>query len=106
MPRGCTSRRASSTSTSTSYHGEKGTSYSRGRWRAHDGFTLRSCVTTVADAGSPGWRNFDDFKARIIDKSKTRVIAFLNIVGHGMGGGTVEQNLADMEVQADRPTWR
>ena len=56
-------------------------------------------MTTVADAGSPGWRNFDDYKARIIDKSKTRVTAFLNIVGHGMGGGTVEQNLADMEVK-------
>jgi hypothetical protein len=35
-----------------------------------DAFSLRSCVTTVADAGSPGWRNFDDYKARIIDKSK------------------------------------
>ena len=64
-----------------------------------DAFSLRSCVTTVADAGSPGWRNFDDFKARIIDKSKTRVTAFLNIVGHGMGGGTVEQNLADMALK-------
>jgi dihydroorotase len=36
---------------------------------------------------------------RIIDKSKTRVTAFLNIVGHGMGGGPIEQNLDDMEVQ-------
>ena len=38
-------------------------------------------------------------RARIIDKSKTRVTAFLNIVGHGMGGGTFEQNLDDMEVK-------
>ena len=51
-----------------------------------DGFTFRSCVTTVADAGSSGWRNFPDFKDRIIDRSKTRVLAFLNIVGAGMGG--------------------
>lgn len=64
-----------------------------------DAFAPRSCVTTVADAGSPGWRNFDDYKARVIDKSKTRVTAFLNIVGHGMGGGAIEQNLADMEVK-------
>jgi dihydroorotase len=64
-----------------------------------DGFSLRSCTTTVADAGSPGWRNFDDFKRRIIDTSKTRVTAFLNIVGHGMGGSKIEQNLADMEVK-------
>jgi dihydroorotase len=79
------------------YTGE-GTSYSRGALSVPpDGFTLESCTTTVADAGSSGWRNFDDFKARIIDKSKTRVTAFLNIVGNGMGGGTIEQNMADME---------
>jgi dihydroorotase len=82
------------------YHGEKGTAYAGGPLGVPvDAFSLRSCVTTVADAGSSGWRNFDDFKARIIDKSKTRIVAFLNIVGHGMGGGTVEQNLADMEVK-------
>src|SRR5437870_8056986 len=62
-----------------------------------DGFTLRSGVTTVADAGSSGWRSFDDFKDRIIDRSKTRVLAFLNIVGAGMRGDKFEQNLADME---------
>ena len=81
------------------YPGEK-TGYASGPNGVYvDGFTLRSCVTTVADAGSPGWRNFDDYKSRIIDKSKTRVTAFLNIVGHGMGGGTIEQNLDDMEVK-------
>jgi dihydroorotase len=63
-----------------------------------DGFTLRSCVTTVADAGSAGWRNFDDFKTRIIDRSKTRVTAFLNIVGSGMAG-VAEQNIADMQAK-------
>jgi dihydroorotase len=51
-----------------------------------DGFTLRAGVTTVADAGSSGYRNFEDFKQRIIDRSTTRVLAFLNIVGHGMRG--------------------
>jgi dihydroorotase len=64
-----------------------------------DGFTLESCTTTVADAGSSGWRNFDDFKRKIIDSSKTRVTAFLNIVGYGMGGGPIEQNLHDMEAK-------
>ncbi|MEO7272629.1 MAG: amidohydrolase/deacetylase family metallohydrolase [Vicinamibacterales bacterium] len=63
-----------------------------------DGFTLRVGVTTVADAGCAGWRNFEDFKQRVIDRSKTRILAFLNIVGHGMRGGTYEQDLADMEV--------
>ena len=61
-----------------------------------DDFTLRSGVTTVADAGSSGARNFADFKEHIIDRSKTRVLAFLNIVGAGMRGPKYENNLADM----------
>ncbi|MBV9267119.1 MAG: amidohydrolase/deacetylase family metallohydrolase [Acidobacteriaceae bacterium] len=62
-----------------------------------DGFTFRSGVTTVADAGSSGYRNFEDFKQHIIDRSKTRVLAFLNIVGAGMRGPKYEDNLSDME---------
>ncbi|MBI2680675.1 MAG: amidohydrolase/deacetylase family metallohydrolase [Candidatus Solibacter usitatus] len=65
-----------------------------------DGFTLRAGVTTVADAGSSGWRNFPDFKDRVIDRSTTRVLAFLNIVGKGMGGGAIEQDLNDMDAKA------
>jgi dihydroorotase len=64
-----------------------------------DGFTFRSGVTTVADAGSSGWRNFPDFKDRVIDRAKTRVLAFLNIVGRGMAGAP-EQDLSDMDSQA------
>ncbi len=65
-----------------------------------DGFTLRSGVTTVVDAGCAGWRNFEDFKARIVDRSRTRVLALLNIVGNGMRGGKFEQDLADMDARA------
>ena len=80
--------------------GTKKNDYAGGDWSVFpDGFTLRSCVTTVADAGSPGWRNFEEYKTRIIDPAKTRVTAFLNIVGAGMGSGPIEQNLADMEVK-------
>jgi dihydroorotase len=64
-----------------------------------DGFTFRSGVTTVADAGSSGWRNFPDFKDRVIDRAKTRVLAFLNIVGRGMAGAP-EQDLSDMDAQS------
>jgi len=66
---------------------------------APDGYTFRVGVTTVADAGCSGWRNFEDFKDRIIDRSKTRVFAFLNIVGNGMRGGKFESDQTDMEVE-------
>jgi dihydroorotase len=65
-----------------------------------DGFTFRVGVTTVVDAGCPGWRTFPDFKKQTIDKSQTRVLAFLNIVGEGMRGGPFEQNLKDMDPKA------
>ena len=65
-----------------------------------DGFTFRVGVTTVVDAGCSGWRNFEDFKQRIIDRSKTRVFALLNIVGSGMRGPLYEQNTTDMDGQA------
>jgi dihydroorotase len=63
---------------------------------APDGYTFRNGVTTVVDAGSSGWRTFPAFKAQTIDNSKTRVLAFLNIVGEGMRGG-YEQNVNDMD---------
>lgn len=82
------------------FPGEKKNDYAGGDWSIYpDGFTLRSCVTTVTDVGSAGWRNFEDFKSRIIDQSKTRVTSFLNIVGAGMGAGAIEQNVDDMEVK-------
>ena len=62
-----------------------------------DGFTFRSGVTTVVDTGGSAWRNFVQFKEQVIDRSRTRVLAFLNIVGSGMKGGPIEQNLADMD---------
>jgi dihydroorotase len=80
--------------------GERG-SYAGDNSVYPDGFTFRVGVTTVADAGCAGWRNFEDFKQRVIDRSKTRILAFLNIVGNGMRGGKFEQDLADMEA---RPT--
>lgn len=65
-----------------------------------DGFSFRSGVTTMVDVGSSGWRNFPDFKQRVIDRARTRVLAMLNIVGKGMGGGAIEQNLDDMDPEA------
>jgi len=61
-----------------------------------DSFSFRSGVTTIVDAGSSGWRNFPTFKARVIDHSQTRVLAFLNIVAAGMRGNPYEQDTLDM----------
>src|ERR1043166_9436323 len=64
-----------------------------------DGFTFRAGVTTIVDAGSSGWRNFRLFKKQTIDRSQTRVLALLNIVGNGMVGRYEEQDTTDMNPQ-------
>jgi len=64
-----------------------------------DAFTFRAGVTTVVDAGSSGWRNFRLFKKQTIDRSQTRVLALLNIVGNGMVGRFEEQDTSDMNPQ-------
>lgn len=72
-----------------------------------DSHTLRSGVTTAVDAGTTGWRNFPDFKEKIIDfvstkqgYVRTRVLALLNIVGHGEAGEKYEQDVGDMDPKA------
>lgn len=62
-----------------------------------DDFTFKSGVTTVVDAGTSGWRNFPVFKNQVIDKSQTRVLAFLNIAGSGMSGDPDQQDINDMD---------
>ncbi|QJW90005.1 amidohydrolase/deacetylase family metallohydrolase [Spirosoma taeanense] len=62
-----------------------------------DGFTFRVGVTTIVDAGGAGWKSFETFKTNVILPSKTRVLAFLNIVGEGMRGGRFEQDTTDMD---------
>ena len=64
-----------------------------------DGFSFRSGVTTLVDAGSSGWRNFEDFRQRVIDRSQTRVLAFINIVGNGMSPSGEDDNA---EMQANQ----
>ncbi len=79
----------------------EGTNYSNGNLAIQpDGFTLRSGVTTIVDAGGAGWRNFEIFKKQTIDKATTRVLAILNISGGGMDGSPNEGgNLNDMDAQ-------
>ncbi|MEX0679834.1 MAG: amidohydrolase/deacetylase family metallohydrolase [Balneolales bacterium] len=66
---------------------------------APDNFSFRAGVTTVVDAGDSGWRNFPVFKEQVIDPSRTRVLVFLNIVGHGLRGDPYNNNFSDMDVE-------
>jgi dihydroorotase len=61
-----------------------------------DAFSFRAGVTTMVDAGTTGWRNFPAFRENVIQNSRTRVLAFLNIVGAGMGTGK-ENDPAEMD---------
>lgn len=56
-----------------------------------DGFSFRTGVTTMVDAGSSGWRNFETFRHTVIDRARTRVLAFINIAGLGMMTDLAEQ---------------
>src|SRR2546425_4348237 len=60
---------------------------------------FRTGVTTMVDAGTSGWRDFPDFRRRVIDTAQTRVLALINIVGVGMLGAddAVDQNQFDMD---------
>jgi len=56
-----------------------------------DAFSYRSGVTTMVDAGSSGWRNFEIFRQTVIDRATTRVLALINIAGFGMITDITEQ---------------
>ena len=64
-----------------------------------DSHSFRSGQTTLVDVGGAGWRNFPQFKTQVIDRARTRVLSFINIVGHGMKGGPMEQDLTDMDAR-------
>ncbi|MCP4975002.1 MAG: amidohydrolase/deacetylase family metallohydrolase [Maribacter sp.] len=84
---------------SHNFHGTEPNAYLSNSFTAlpPDGFSFRSGVTTIVDVGGAGWKNFRTFKEQTIDRSKTRVLSFLNIIGSGMKGGVIEQNLDDMD---------
>ena len=67
-------------------------------WMFPDVHSFTSGVTTVVDTGGPGWKSFEDFKTTIIDRSKTRVLSLLNIVGAGMLGA-IENDVAEMDAE-------
>jgi dihydroorotase len=71
-----------------------------------DGFSFRTGVTTMVDTGSAGWRNFEDFRYRVIDRCQTRLFALVNIAGTGMTANDHEQNPYDMDPEKAAGTAR
>lgn len=64
-----------------------------------DDFTFRAGITTVVDAGTSGYKSFPTFKEQVIDRSRTRVLSFLNVFAPGMIGTKAEQDTLDMDLQ-------
>ena len=64
-----------------------------------DAHLLKAGVTTTVDAGTAGWRDILYFKEQIIDRSRVRILAFLNIAACGMIDMRSEQNIADLQPQ-------
>lgn len=65
-----------------------------------DAFGPRSGTTTVVDAGTTGWRTFPEFKAKVIDNSLTRVLAWINIFETGFSAGSAfEPDMNTLDVQ-------
>ena len=56
-----------------------------------DVFTFRAGITTVVDAGTSGYKTFPIFKEQVIERSRTRILAFLNVFSPGMVGTAAEQ---------------
>jgi dihydroorotase len=61
-----------------------------------DAHSFRSGVTTFVDAGTSGADHFADFRQSWIDRSATRVLAYLNIAAGSMGDA--EQDPAQFDI--------
>ena len=62
-----------------------------------DHHCLPSGVTTCCDGGTAGAESFEDFK-RIIDRSKMRILSFLNIAAPGAQADKAEQDPSQFKV--------
>ena len=62
-----------------------------------DAHVFSSGVTTVVDVGTAGWKDFPDFKEHVIDRSKVRILALINIASGGMVDAESEQSEAEMQ---------
>jgi dihydroorotase len=70
-----------------------------------DHHCLPSGVTTCCDGGTAGADSFEDFK-KIIDRSKMRILSFLNIAAPGAQANRAEQDPSQLKVQLAADTAR
>ena len=70
-----------------------------------DHHCLPSGVTTCCDGGTAGADSFEDFK-KIIDRSKMRILSFLNIAAPGAQADRAEQDPSQFKVQLAADTAR
>ena len=70
-----------------------------------DGYTLRNGVTTAVDAGTSGWTSFPDFKEKVIDRARTRVLAMINILGRGWVTGKLLNKTRLTWIRKRRRKW-
>lgn len=70
-----------------------------------DHHCLPSGVTTCCDGGTAGAGSFEDFK-KIIDRSKMRILSFLNIAAPGAEARRAEQDPTQFNVQLAADTAR
>jgi len=74
------------------------------KWQASvipDAHSFRAGVTTFVDAGTSGADHFEHFKTTFVDKSRTRVLAFINIAHAGMGDDEQDPTQCDAQKAAD-----
>ena len=57
-----------------------------------DDFSFRTGTTTMVDAGTAGWKNFETLRYTVADRTRTRVLAMINIAPYGMITDEIEQS--------------
>lgn len=62
-----------------------------------DAHFLKEGVTTCVDTGTAGADEMDHFRETVIDKAKTRILAYVNIAAPGMGDH--EQTVSNFDVK-------
>src|SRR5690606_26245068 len=65
-----------------------------------DDIAPRSGVTTMVDAGTSGWLNFAQFRSQIIQRAKTRVLAFVSIGARGLAGKAHQEDISAMNADS------